>query len=196
MKRHAFHSLAVLATSLLIALAAPDAAASSVLPLNLNQIIAGAQHIAHVRCIGNDVAPDATVGVVTVSTFVVLDRARGAGGATFVVRQPGGERQGLVVDYHVPKFRIGDEYVLFVPAASRLGLASPVGFAQGTFAVVPGPAGKTVGNGRDFDELLVGVSQAMVPAGIASRLALPPAQRMRMDLADFMTLVRAGAAKQ
>ena len=64
------------------------------------------------------------------------------------------ELLGLKVDYHAPKFRVGEEYVLFMPAPSRLGLASPVGLAQGAFSVMPGATGKEVGNGRDFAELL------------------------------------------
>lgn len=194
MKRYAFHPLAVVAVLVWTAFGAFDAAATSVLPLSLAQIVAGAEHIVHVRCTANDVVPDAAVGVATVTTFVVLDRAKGAGGPTFVVRQPGGDLHGLAVDYRTPKFRVGEEYVLFVPPSSRLGLASPVGLAQGAFSVVAGPAGKTVGNGRDFGLLLAGVNPAQVPAGIAARLALAPAQRVRMDLADFMALVRPGGA--
>jgi len=194
MKRIARYTIALVAAVLWNALGAPDAAATSVLPLGLSQIVAGAEHIVQVRCIGNDFAPDAAVGVVTVTTFVVLDRAKGAGGATFTLRQAGGTLNGLAVSYHVPTFRVGDEYVLFVPTSSALGLASPVGLAQGAFSVVPGPVGKTVGNGRDFAELLIGLDKARIPPGIASRLALAPAQRLRMDLADFMALVRPGGA--
>ena len=134
---------------------ATDARATSVLPIELDQIVASAQHIAHVRCVSNTVEADPNVRVGTVSTFVVLDRAKGAPGATFTVRQVGGELNGVVIDYHVPTFKVGEEYVLFMPPASRLGLASPVGLAQGVFNVRPGSAGKEVGNGRDFAELLL-----------------------------------------
>ena len=49
-------------------------------------MVAGAERIAHVRCTGNEVQPDATVGAVTVTTFVVLDRAKGVVGPTLTVR--------------------------------------------------------------------------------------------------------------
>ena len=194
MKRIAFRPIALVAALLWNAFGVLDAGATSVLPLSLTQIAAGAEHIAHVRCIGNDAVPDAAVGVVTETTFVVLDRAKGAGGATFTLRQAGGTLNGLAVRYQTPTFRVGDEYVLFVPTASSLGLASPVGLVQGAFSVDPSPSGKTVGNGRDFGELLVGVNPARLPPGVASRLALGPALRQRMDLDDFMALVRAGGA--
>jgi hypothetical protein len=80
-----------------------------------------------------------------------------------------------------------------MPAASRLGLASPVGLSQGAFAVVQGASGKEVGNGNDFARLLAGVNSTSVPTGVAARMQGAPAARARVDLADFMTLVRAKA---
>jgi hypothetical protein len=193
MKRDALRTLAAAAAFFMSAIGAVDAGAASVLPLDLDQIVAGAQHIVHVRCTGNSVQADQTIGVVTVTTFVVLDRAKGAASPTLTVRQPGGELNGIGVDYHVPKFSPGDEYVLFMPASSKLGLASPVGLSQGAFDVVRGSSGKEVGNGRDFAELLVGADPATVPPGILARLKLAPPERKRIDLNDFMTLVRTKA---
>ena len=183
--------VAVFAAALFTVLAVAAAKATSVLPLDLDQIVGGAQHVVHVRCIANDVRADRAVHAVTVTTFVVLDRAKGSGGATFTVRQAGGEIDGVVIDYHVPKFSAGDEYVLFMPASSKLGLASPVGLAQGVFGVSPGGAGKEVGNGRDFAEMLPQADRSSLPAGIAARLQRGRAERVRMDLGDFMTLIRA-----
>jgi hypothetical protein len=191
MRAGSSHPVAALAAVLLWLLAAAGARAASVLPLDLDQIVGGAQHVVHVRCIGNEVQADPAVHAVTVTTFAVLDRAKGSGGPTFTVRQAGGELNGIVVDYHVPKFSVGDEYVLFMPAASKLGLASPVGLAQGVFAVAPAAGGgKEVGNGRDFAELLPRTDPATLPPGIAMRLGHGRAERLRVDLGDFMTLVR------
>jgi len=191
MKPRALKTIGAIAAFLLSAFGACGAGATSVLPLDLDQIVARAEHVIHVRCTGNDVEPDSTVGVATVTTFVVLDRAKGAAGATLTVRQAGGELYGLAVDYRVPRFSVGEEYVLFMPATSRLGLASPVGLSQGVFGVRQGRSGKEVGNGRDFVELLAGVDPATVPPGIAARLQLAPPERSQMDLGDFMTLMRA-----
>ena len=193
MRRPAFHRFVAFAALGALASAALVARATSVLPLELDAIVAGAEHIVHVRCIGNAYEPDLAVGVVTVTTFDVQERAKGAGGATLVVRQAGGEQDGIVRDFHVPRFNVGDEYVLFMPASSRLGLASPVGLAQGVFAVTAQAGERMVGNGRDFAELLAHVDRSGLPPGIAARLQLDPRARARMDLADFMALVRARA---
>jgi hypothetical protein len=190
MRRRAFQRFATIAAIAWTAFAAPGAGASSVLPLALDEIIAESSDIAHVRCLRSEYVPDAVAAVVTVTTFVVLDRARGAAAPIFVVRQPGGTLGDLVVDYHVPKFTPGAEYVLFMPAPSRLALAAPVGLSQGAFVVSGTGAERSVGNGRDFDELLAGFDRGRLPPGIAARLALPAAQRSRMALDDFMTLVR------
>lgn len=196
MKYRALKAFAAIAAFQMSMLVASEAVAASVVPLDLDQIVAGAQHIVHVRCTGNVVKADTDVGIVTITSFVVLDRARGGTEPTFTVRQVGGELLGLAVDYHAPKFRVGEEYVLFMPPPSRLGLASPVGLSQGAFSVVPGAAGKEVANGRDFAELLAGVDPASVPAGIAARLKQKPHARTRVDLGEFMSLTRAKAAQR
>ena len=184
---------AAFAATLLSLLAPAGARATSVLALDLDAIVAAARHVVHVRCVGNEVQADPAVGAVTVTTFVVLDRAKGSGDATFAVRQAGGELDGMVIDYRVPSFRVGDEYVLFVPAPSQLGLASPVGLTQGVFGVVAGRTGQDVGNGQDFAELLPRDRRGDLPAGIAARLGGDRTERLRVSLADFMTLVRAKA---
>jgi len=192
----ALKSLVALAAFQISLLSAATAMGASVAPLSLDQIVAGAKHIVHVRCTGNAVQADPDVGVVTVTTFAVLDRAKGGEGSTFTVRQVGGELHGLAVDYHVPKFVVGDEYVLFVPPSSRLGLASPVGLSQGAFSVLPGAAGKEVGNGRDVGDLLAGTDAVNVPPRMAERLKRGGQARSRMDLDEFMALSRAKARTQ
>jgi len=194
MKSPRFRTLAAAAAFALSITGTFDAAATSVVLLDLDQITASAKHIVHVRCTSNEVQRDTTVGVVTVTNFVVLDRAKGGEGASFTVRQPGGELDGVAVNYHVPKFAVGEEYVLFIPPSSQLGLASPVGLSQGAFAVVPGRAGKEVGNGRDFSELLSSSDRTNARPGIAARLQLGPSERARLRLADFMALLREKAA--
>jgi hypothetical protein len=170
--------------------------AASVAPLTLDQIVAGAAHIVLVRCTANVVQSDPDVGVVTITSFVVLDRAKGGEASTFTIRQVGGELNGLAVDYHVPKFSVDGEYVLFMPVSSQLGLASPVGLSQGAFSVLPGAAGKEVGNGRDFGELLLGTDAARVPPRMAARLNRGGQARSRMDLDEFMALSREKAGTQ
>jgi len=196
MRPYRLQMLAATAVLFLSTLGAFNAIATSVIPLDLDQITAGAQNIVHVRCTGNEVQSDPAVGVVTVTTFVVLDRAKGSGSSTFVVRQAGGELNGIAVDYHVPKFTVGDEYVLFMPPVSKLGLASPVGLSQGAFSVVQGSAGKEVGNGNDFAALLSSTDRASAGPNLAARMRLAPPERARVDLGEFMTLMRAKAGSK
>jgi hypothetical protein len=165
-----------------------------VVPLDLDQITAHAEHVVHVRCLGNEVRPDAAVGAVTVTTFAVLERVKGAGTRTFTMRQAGGELHGVAIDYHVPRFDVGREYVVFVPAASRLGLASPVGLDQGAFAITAGVAGKEATNGTDFALLLSAADRAAASGSLAARLKGSSSARARMDLDDFLALVRTKAA--
>ena len=187
--------VAAAATFLWSSCIAFHAAATSVLPLDLDQIATRAQHIAHVHCIGNEVLPDAAVGAVTVTTFAVVERVKGHGAQTFTVRQAGGEIDGVAIDYHVPRFEVGREYVVFVPPASRLGLASPVGLEQGAFAVTHGAAGKEAGNGTDFELLLTAADRAAASGRVAARLKLASA-RGRIELSDFIAILRAKAGAQ
>ncbi|MEP7329695.1 MAG: hypothetical protein ABI777_10825 [Betaproteobacteria bacterium] len=177
-----------------IALVVGPVGATSVLPLELPQLVAGSRDVVHVRCIATESVADTTVGVATVTQFVILDRAKGGVGTTLVLRQPGGTLGTLAVDFRLPRFHVGDEYVLFVPAPSTLGFASPLGLAQGMFAISDTATGKEVGNGRDFAALLRDIELAKIPTGTRIRLTLSPKERSRIALDDFMTIVRARAA--
>jgi hypothetical protein len=168
----------------------------SVLPLDLDALVAASQDIVHVRCTGISVQRDAQLHALTVTTFVVLDRPKGNGDGNFTVRQAGGKVDDVVVDYHVPQFRVGEEYVLFMPPSSRLGLASPVGLAQGAFGVVKSARGKAVTNGQDFAELLPLDKRSDLPASVLGFLAREPGARRQLDLADFMAVVRAKARRR
>ncbi len=176
-----------------LALVSSAAGATSVLPANLDQLTAGAQAIVHVRCTGNAVQADPAVGVATVTTFDVLDRAKGGAGSIFQLRQAGGELNGIAVDFHTPKFVPGAEYVLFVPPASKFGLASPVGLSQGVFIVVERDGRKEVGRGRDFTRLLEGTAASALPSGIAARMRPGSSGAEPVDLGEFMALLRTKA---
>ena len=177
---------------LALALWASAAGATTVLPLDLDRLVAGAQTIVHVRCTGNAVQPDPTVGVATITTFAVLDHAKGPVDRVLQLRQAGGELDGVAVDFHVPKFRVGEEYVLFVPAPSKLGFASPVALAQGVFGVVDRAGAREVGRGRDFAQLLAG--GGTLPPGVAARMAPGRPAPESLDVGDFMALLRIRAA--
>jgi hypothetical protein len=122
----------------------------------LDRLVAGPGHRAgalHGQC-GQ---PDPAL-MVTVTTFVVPDRAKGLAAAPTCCARPAvNSRAGDRLSH--AKFRVGEEYVLFVPKASRLGLASPVGLAQGA-GVASAATGKEIGNGRDFAAMLLAANAA------------------------------------
>ena len=87
-------------------------------------------------------------------TFSVSRRFWGAGGSELVVRMPGGvlpDGRGLVLP-GLPRFREGEELLLFLSAESRTGTRVPVGLAQGRFRIER-RAGSAKTLVRDQDEL-------------------------------------------
>lgn len=104
--------------------------ASQVRPINLEEMSRSAERIFSGRCTAIETTLDPDLGLdVTVATFEVERTARGAHTRTLTIRFLGGEVPGL------PRFREGEEVVLFLYGESSRGLTSPVGFGQGKFTV-------------------------------------------------------------
>jgi len=146
----------ILACLLAVAAVAP-ASATSVLPLHLDDIVSDSAAAFEGTCVSNSTQRDpATNLIVTYTTFAVHDVLRGSFGTQYTIKQLGGEIPGERLGFRahgIPTFSVGQDYVVFVLPASRLGFSSPVGLAQGRFAVTPGAAGSEVSNGRDFREI-------------------------------------------
>ncbi len=75
---------------------------------------------------------------VTEVTFRVDRTLKGRPGGTLTIRQPGGqsvagERSARILG--LPRFRPGEEVILFLYGESASGLTSPVGLGQGKFTV-------------------------------------------------------------
>jgi hypothetical protein len=100
------------------------------------------------RALRNEVKfDDLSQRVATFTEFEVLQAIKGVNGHSHTIKQVGGQLPGSRVVYQahgVPRFSVGEEYVLFLPAASRLGFASPVGLQQGSINVFESSAGKRV----------------------------------------------------
>ena len=148
--------------------AAGSAVAATVRPLLLDEIIDSAAVAFQGTCTANRVELDtATKFIVTYTTFEVRDVIKGDVSATHVIKQIGGTfpdgESGMIVQ-GVPKFIVGEEYVVFLAGVSSLGFSSPVGLSQGRFAVQQGPEGKSVANGKDFRELTARMTRAAIPA--------------------------------
>ncbi len=120
----------------LIFLSAGAAQSSKVLPLNLPQIVEDAGKIFVGKCTevksGKD--PESQL-VVTWITFKVSRGIKGDVQETETIKQIGGSHEGLTVSTFTPKFKVGEEVLLFVYPPSSVGLTSAVGLNQGKFLV-------------------------------------------------------------
>ncbi|MDH5232025.1 MAG: hypothetical protein OEZ58_21310 [Gammaproteobacteria bacterium] len=146
-----------------------NSTAASVLPLDINQVNNQASRIFHGICISNETGFDEESGqTVTWSTFDIIENIKGpANEKNYVLKQIGGldSENGIVFEVHgIPKFTVGNEYVLFLYGKSKIGLSSPVGLQQGHFPV--NHANGSVSNGRDPQEFFSNIPQSV---------ALPPA---------------------
>src|SRR6185437_5020963 len=107
-----------LALALLLAFAAAfPAAATSVLPVGVDQLVSDASVAFDGTCTGNRTERDPqTQLIVTRTTFAVHDVLKGDVGATYEIKQVGGELpEGLRYKVEgVPRFQVGQEYVVFL----------------------------------------------------------------------------------
>ena len=138
-----------------------QAAATSVLPLSLQRMATAAELIFHGRAISNEVKLDEASGrVATFTSFEIIELVKGEAGPTHTIKQIGGQLPGSSIRqviHGVPRFSIGEEYVVFLPKASSLGFASPIGLAQGKFTV-----------SKQDGESVVSSRRALAPVGGAS----------------------------
>ena len=137
------------------------------------------------RCIANRTEVDAASGlVVTYTTFEVRDVLKGSTAATHEIKQVGGALPGDGPQYRVlgvPKFEVGEDYVVFLAGVSTMGFSSPIGLAQGRFKVDGQGNLRRLGNGRDFRDMARRMRPDM--AGGAKPVR-------DMDLDEFKQLVR------
>jgi len=171
--------------------------AASVLPLGLERLLSDAEAVFNGRCISNQVERDVyTNMVVTYTTFEVIDVVKGQVSQTHTIKQIGGYLQDSNVHMRwpgIPKFSVGEEYVIFLPPKSNVGFSSPVGLEQGKFSVLSGDAGKEVTNGKDFQQLTKNVASKNLAVGVASRINKKNADKLlrkQVSLTDFMETLR------
>ena len=185
-----FHKILFVSISWFGAIAA--SLAMSVLPLQLDEIAANAQLIFQGTCTGNRSEHDSQTGmVVTYTTFEVQETLKGSVGPSHTIKQAGGETDHASHRIEgIPSFTVGQEYVVFLYGVSNLGFSSPVGLGQGQFAVVDGPTGRQLSNGRDFIDMIP--NQADWPAGRPARSALErdSGEIRHLGLDDFKQIVK------
>lgn len=177
------------------------AAATSVLPLSLQQMADVAEVIFHGKTISNEVRLDEASGrVATYTRFEVIEVIKGTVETTHTIKQIGGQLPGSQyrqVIHGVPRFGVGQEYVVFLPKASSLGFSSPIGLSQGKFDIHRQGGETTVSNGRPLAAMLQARPQPDLPelpsaitASPTATLTTIPGQPASAGLTDFMQTVR------
>jgi len=116
-----------------------SAAATSMRPISLEQLSTRATLIFYGEVVGNQVKQDEQSGyIATFTEFKVIDLIKGNVGKTHTIKQIGGDlkdRNMSLRIHGVPRFQVGNNYVVFLPTKSKLGFSSPLGLHQGSFSV-------------------------------------------------------------
>ncbi len=141
--------------SLLISfLTLPLASATSLVPINLQQLSMRASLIFYAEVLNNNVKKDEQSGrIATFTEFKIIDSIKGNAGSTHTIKQIGGRlaSTGTTLRIHgVPEFQPGNNYVVFLPKKSSLGFCSPLGLHQGSFTVSTVNGEQIVSNGRSL----------------------------------------------
>ena len=187
---------AFLACLLALAAALP-AWATVVVPLTLDDLSRVSTVIFEGTCVDNRVERDASTNrIVTYTTFTVADVIKGDVGSTYTIKQIGGELPDEAVVRHIhgiPKFQVGEEYVVFMAGVSSAGFSSPIGLSQGRFKVKRENGRRQVTNGRDFRELTADIPEADLPPGFAQRVVHAPQSIHELDIDEFKQIARSRA---
>ena len=188
--------LLILPLFLSLQLASLQVAATTVLPMSLERVTSAAAVIFHGRVISSEVKQDPQSGqIATVTEFEVLDAVKGNPGKTHTIKQIGGQLPGSnrrLVIHGVPEFDIDQEYVVFLPEASSLGFASPIGLSRGKFDVRK-QDGKAVVRPAPSDKLNSPLQQALPGTPAAVEAGIAPDQARATELAEFLQNIRSMA---
>ncbi|MBT8129788.1 MAG: hypothetical protein KJP10_07335 [Gammaproteobacteria bacterium] len=182
-------------TFLLLVFWGLQASATSLLPVSPQRMTMMADNIFHGQVIDNTVRIDPVSGrVATFTTFKVLEVIKGDIPETNTIKQIGGQLPGSQVRQliqGVPRFETGAEYVVFMPAASSLGFASPIGLKQGKYDIRRLNGEAVISNARGFSSVANTASQqAAVKLPSAVEFDQSAAQADTLPLADFLQSVR------
>ncbi len=171
-----------------------NAAATSVLPISLEQLSMRASLIFHAEVISNQVKRDTqSRQIATYTEFKIIDAIKGSIGTTHTIKQIGGqlENSNVALKIHgVPSFQVGKDYVVFLPAKSTLGFSSPLGLHQGSFSVSIVDGEQVVSNGNNLTKQAASQSK-INNSNIRVPLAVKAGDATQSRLDDFINTVRA-----
>ena len=148
------------------------AGSTTLLPVSLPELVDGADRIFLGRVISEWTGRDEHGLPATITTFKILEVLKGNLPTELSVKQLGVtevQADGLAtwVD-GMPRYRLGFDYLIFLPADSSLGFTSPVGLFQGAFTVHLNSSGTPVAtNSINNANLLLGVgSEELLQLGL------------------------------
>ena len=168
-------------------LIATPAFATSLLPLTLEQLSTRAELIFYGRVINNTTDRDKQSGqIATHTTFEVTELIKGDAADRHTIKQIGGRlaETGTTLRIQgVPRYVVGDSYVVFLPAKSSLGFSSPLGLHQGSFTVSTIDGEQLVSNGQQLEQQPL-ARHSSLP------LAVTASNRTQARLGDFIDTIR------
>jgi len=146
--------------------------AATILPVNLEEMVAGSDVVFRGRCLG--VAPKRLPNGIfaTKYTFEISEVLKGDIREELEFTQVGGslsnsKKFNAPYIYGMPLYKVGSEYLVFLSEETSLGLRAPVGIDQGAFKVSLSADGSTkISNGRGNKNLFTGAAGASLAKSI------------------------------
>lgn len=173
---------------LIFVMEAASASALTVLQLNLQQMTWLAERVFVGTCISVKAEKDSSGKPVQYVTYEVSDMIKGTAADRVTFKQLGatedqitrGDETIVGVFRELPRYRVGEESVVFLSEEGVLGLTAPIGLGQGKFVVQEHEGGKTVINGMGNRGLF----------GNSKFKALTQQKSGEMDYDAFVSLVK------
>ena len=169
--------------------------ATSLRPITLEQLSTRATLIFYGEVISNQVKQDEQSGyIATFTEFKVIDLIKGNTGSTHTIKQIGGElkERNMALRIHgVPRFLVGNNYVVFLPTKSKLGFSSPLGLHQGRFSVTTINNEQIINSGRSLASQSQTNPEEQTSRAVQVPLAVRADKPSQARLDDFINTVRA-----
>lgn len=170
----------------------PIANATSLLPLTLEQLSTRANLVFYGRVIENTTARDEQSGqIATYTEFEVIELIKGEAADRYTIKQIGGhlKETGTTLRIQgVPRYIVGDSYVIFLPEKSSLGFSSPLGLHQGSFSVSTIDGEQVVSNGQQLEQETHARNSSLP-------LAVKAGNRSQARLGDFIDTIQSYNAR-
>ena len=164
----------------------PVIRATTLARLSLDQLAAGSDAVARVRCAGAESRWE-NGAIWTVATLEVVEAMKGILPREIAVRLPGGRVGHLIATVDgTPKFNPGDEAVVFLEQSSAGGF-TVAGWVEGTFRISRDP--------RTGSETVTQDSSAFAVFDTATRTFRTEGTR-RMPMGEFRARIAAAVARR